>query len=590
MVCQPLNVATRFLECVWRGYGLTAIIVFQSLLSVPSFSQETQPRTEEERGLSGRVMVEQSILAGAQLPTGIWVIAVGAKAGNVVSARTDAEGRFLFRPIPEDRYRIWVEHTLFGRRPYKSQGATAPQDVIAIDSATPVRSIDIHVRRGLVIAGRVEDANRKPVAGASVYALRRTFSAQGWSPVVFAGAVSGKDGAYRFEPIEPEGPLYLAAVIRNPGSSSAAILGTRDPDATMFHRSYRLVFYPNADRFADAAPVFTGTPGSELVADLRFSLGDPANHEIIVNTGAADQTNMEATVAVPGLGMATPYFRHTAAVKPTGQPGQLSFTFAGLTQEEYILTLEAKGRATAKADPVLLRQAVTFKKDDLPQVLTLPSPATLTGDLSLDTVNKDAPRQTFESNSIRLYLEPELLDGKPFVPITPLPQGELRSPTFPPGRYYLRTSGMPEDIRVSAIALSGKAYPSSAVLDLLGPVHLKVGLARFGAVIQGKLEKAEPPDRSSPAGSMPPVTVVAIPDSREYDEFLTVQADAEGRFSFTGVKPGRYLVAAVEQMERNAHKSPSFAQKVSAAGVYADVKPDTILDVKLKPQGTVFVP
>lgn len=549
---------------------LCSLICFLGLGTLWATSQAPQTTEGSGRAIFGKVLLDQPLYGNTNLPEGIFVIAIGVKPSNVLIVKTDAKGEFDFRQMEDDHYQLWVEHPVFGQRAYKSKDVGTVQDVVIVDKATTRPSIEIRVRKGATLKGHVWDADRKPVAGASLYLLQRSFRAGGWLPIVFSGTTSAKDGGYAFEPVDAEGPMYLVAVTRTSNSTSASILGTRSPGASTLHRNYQLSFYPNSDRFSDATPVLTRGQLFDVDADLSFSPHEAIESEIIVDTSAIGGiVGMEAVVVKPGVGTAAKYLKHLGSVTPTDQAERFRIAFTGLSKGEYLLILESKGGA--KTGNVLLRELVSFKKGDLPRLITLQPPSSLTGRLVLQSEKEkqEEATQQPELSSVKLFLEPEHLDGGPLLSIVSTQDGYLEAPALPPGRYYLRLSGAPKGMRVKGIMLNGEPHKSSELLEFFQLSQLSVTISQFSSTISGIVKDVVKESIKRKSG---PLTVVAIPHSGDYDDFLSAQTDTEGRFSFAAVRPGRYRILAVEHIERNAHKDPSFVRSASGVAVEVEVK------------------
>lgn len=241
-----------------------------SILVLPfafhSIQAQEKPQPAETRAgtatISGRVMLKGEPARGAM----VILRARGQDALNSPRARTDESGRFHFGSLPAGSYSVfavapgYVSHgdanlSLSGR----------PGKTINLADGEKVENVDLEIKRGGVIAGRVIDAQGRPVIEMGVNLSRLDENNQ---PRGFSGYDDNYDmrhtddrGFYRIYGL-PEG-RYLVSVGDAEGTGS--LMSRRE--------FYPLVFYPNAVSAAEAKEIKV-SEASEVV-NIDITVSDP---------------------------------------------------------------------------------------------------------------------------------------------------------------------------------------------------------------------------------------------------------------------------------------------------------------------------
>jgi carboxypeptidase family protein len=237
-----------------------------SILVLPFAFHSVHAQTVEVKAgtatVSGRVTMKGEPARGMMVS----LQAQNQNASDAPRARTDESGRFNFTGLPAGRYSV---------------SPLAPGYVSLEDSNFPgmlgktfnltdgdrVENVDIEIKRGGVIAGRVTDAQGRPVIEERVNLIK--FDADNRLQSVFYISVNydmyntDDRGLYRIFGL-PEG-RYLVSVghAESPGSSS--IISRRE--------FYPRVYYPNATSESEAKVIEVGQ-GSEAT-NIDITLSDP---------------------------------------------------------------------------------------------------------------------------------------------------------------------------------------------------------------------------------------------------------------------------------------------------------------------------
>jgi hypothetical protein len=209
-------------------------------------------------------------------------------AANSPRAKADENGRFSFAVVAAGRY--WLSAL--------APGYVSPGDARTINVAEgdKVENIDIEIRRGGVIAGRISDSHGRPVIEETITLSKldsnnrpQNYSSRGPN---FDNSRTDDRGDYRIYGL-PEG-RYLVSVGYSQSPGSARIASRRE--------FYPRVFYPNA-RSESEAKVIEVSEGSEAT-DIDITVPDPKRtHDVYgrVVDASAGQPVAGVEVVVGGL-------------------------------------------------------------------------------------------------------------------------------------------------------------------------------------------------------------------------------------------------------------------------------------------------
>ncbi len=239
---------------------------------------------------TGTATVSGRVTLKGEPARGVMVILQAQNPGSANSprARADENGRFSFAGVAAGKY--WISALAPG---YVSLGDAQTLNVAESDK---VENIDIEIRRGAVIAGRVSDSQGRPVIEETVTLskLDSNNRPQNYFPYSrkFDNSRTDDRGAYRIYGL-PEG-RYLVSVGYSQSPGLARIASRRE--------FYPRVFYPIASSESEAK-VIEVTEGSEAT-DINITVPDPKRtHDVYGRVvGASDgQPVAGVEVVVGGL-------------------------------------------------------------------------------------------------------------------------------------------------------------------------------------------------------------------------------------------------------------------------------------------------
>jgi carboxypeptidase family protein len=245
------------------GFALGVLVtIFWLYLDISIQAQPGAAKPGAAR-ISGRVTLK------GEPARGVTVLLQGERANAIGSprARTDEEGRFLFTAVVAGNYSIYA----------LAPGYVSPEDryygkrarTIKVAEGENVENLDLEVKRGGVIAGRIIDSHGRPVIEETVtlYKLEQDGSPQLY---LFNDLYSNTNmyrtddqGAYRIFGLLEGRYLVCFGQEQKPGSVSIAW-------SDMF---YPRVYYPNVTGEAEAK-VIEVTEGSEAT-NIDITVPDP---------------------------------------------------------------------------------------------------------------------------------------------------------------------------------------------------------------------------------------------------------------------------------------------------------------------------
>jgi hypothetical protein len=435
-----------------------------------------------------------------------------AGASNVLAdLDTDTAGRFQAPGLPAGDYRIDVSKPNF-------LPATLHLRIYPDESSSPV-TIRL-VRRG-VITGTVRDHAGEPIGKAFVFAVPKPAAGFPLRPFDLraSGAYTqtGERGEYRLYNLPP-GEYAVAASI---GASSLSV-GMTGGSQTSSRLGSRVMFYPAAAQIQ-----YFKISGGDEYRNIDFS-AQPSTLSAVEGSVELPKTDGQVWLAL------TPVDQPGFAVAVTMARSDGGFRFDGVPSGSYHLLASGPCRSRGgfggflEAQPLFARTRVEVAGQDLSGIsigldpgrtaafrLRLPQPNTT------DCVCPPTAQVTLTS------LEDWAMHLDKSVDLNPAQTQTIAD--LAPARYQL-----------SVGKLGDTCYsPSAGVLDLTaasGAEPREILLAPAGS-IRGRLTGAGKPSEFA--------VVLVSPDPASGAQPLQVAVPGpDGKFTFTALRPGRYLIAA----------------------------------------------
>jgi protocatechuate 3,4-dioxygenase beta subunit len=497
---------------------------------------------------------------------GAIVAANSPNPGDVFFAKTQSDGRFVFRNLKPGKYRLLADYPFGTYYPaeYGQRHPRGPGYNFSVEDA-PLTRIRVEMAPYASVSGRIIDADGKPAARVRVMAAEVVYEDPGRRRLgerslnLLQAIQTDERGNYRLFWLPP-GQYYIGALpegLRRRNYSMAygapgrvAYLNQTFTQAFIQYRTgaagevveetYETVYHPG-DTNLQSAQLLTLRPGTELQGiDISLVAG---RHPALRIRGVVidDQGLPAATTA--GV-RAVPKVSGPANVAPTATTDSNGrFEITGVTRGEYTLVAEnTVGRLNHYAV-----QVVNVGDSNIEGVRLLPK-------LGLAVpVRIMLDGRTVEGYSVSLTPESRALQASTGPPLINVSPGSytvaLNSPAASPDAYI-------RSIRFGGLeAADGRIQiTESSVGDL------EIDLASRSAVIEGRVLDAQR------APSVNVMVVVTPVGSLRSDLFKTTMTDLNGNFRISGLAPGNYRVFAWPYIPRGMWQNPEFLRTVESLG------------------------
>ena len=472
-------------------------------------------------------------------------------------ALTNGEGKFTIAPLPPGKYFVWVERVGF------VAPANLPSGPNMVTLAAGDRKEDLKLKLTPTgaITGRILDAEGEPIPGADVRAEGPRGSYQ---------ASSDEQGRYRIGGLNPGKYRIRAAPKQQPFGAEIRTDGSREVH-------YATTYYPDSTARSSARPIEVAPAAQLSGVDIRLVstpavlvsgrvIGMPAG-----NMRAAILTMRDGEMSGGGSGN---------TVKADG-----TFTISNLDPGKYTLIADAFGAGPQRrlqSAPVDIEVAgMNIEHLELRMI----PPFEVTGQLHFDDAQirfpKAAPRPPGLPDNVPLpgggprtiHLQP--VTGFSFGPGSQAEIGADDSFSLegvPPGRYHVTLSWGPGYI---ASVRAGSTETEGDVLDAGNgaPGAVVVSVSSLTCEVSGTVNDA--------SGPVAGAHVVMVPESGGRQYVRTASTGPDGTYSFTGVPPGKFKLAATDDSFLNPMQ-PEALDDYQEVAESVDLRPGDKLTKDLK--------
>jgi hypothetical protein len=453
--------------------------------------------------ISGRVVVD-----GSGTPVRrARVTLSGAELGGARSTLTDEQGTFTFQRLPAGRFTMTASKAGLVNGTFGAKRPGRPGTPIQLEDGQQLDKMTISMPRGAVITGVVMDENGEPSAGTTVRALRSVLRT-GERGLESAGQDQTDDrGIYRIYQLQP-GDYVVSAVPRNMNIGDlreVVAIGVSQLQATIAQ--------------GRGVPV---TGGIDLSA--ISSMAGPAAAQLI---GQFSQAQTAAGTQ-PSTGYAPVYYPGTTS------PAGASTLTLGIGEERGNVDFQLQLVATARIEG----HVVSADGSPLPpatQIALVPAERSGIPGLGLNMTRVDASgRFTFRDvtpgqyslqarATIRKAGEGAASGGRAFGPgggggpFAPVPPGQVAQILW-----------AASDVTVGGQDISGLSLLLQPGMTFSGRIEFLGASTSPSDLTRTRVMLAPRGQQTFEMGGVPPADV-----------------DASGRFTFTGVAPGKYSLNAV---------------------------------------------
>lgn len=513
--------------------GAVSALLFCLLPNILGYSQTKSAQPAGTASISGRVFIKGEPIRG------VMVSLQSQQPGQVSNmrnqAKTDGNGQFRLTGIQAGRYSLMALAPGFympGESDYGFRGKT-----ILLSEGEQVENIDIEIVRGGVIAGRVTDANGRPVVEERVTLMRIGRSGKPERVqefqlgVNYEAFMTNDRGEYRVYGL-PEGK-YIVSV----GASTEPGALVVSSATTFFSRT----FHPNAASEAEAKIV--EVTGDEDATGIDITLGEERKAYRIFGRVVDSSTGLPVAGVVLSYGLMAGDGKRMSSSGSKGERSNANgeFKLMGMSPGKYgVSVAEGNSYRSPGEENVFISDPVPCEvvDGDVHGIeVRVRLGASISGVLVFEGA---AAAKKIDPRQIMLFAQPQPSPGAP--PSSPYispgntgPDGSFRIAGLREGKMQLRLGGSPfpgltilrtehngEQKQDGIDLRAGEQISGVRVLVTMGTITLRGEVKVIGGNLPLNrfyisLRKSGP----SPTGS-------------------GAQVDARGQFAIENLMPGEY--------------------------------------------------
>ena len=537
-----------------RLVRLAAIVIWVVSAAGSTRGQQPQPQTPgapapTTASIAGRLL---DATTGEPIVGGVVVLReFNSRDQRVV--RTNDTGEFVIVDLPATTYALHASALGYVGRQYGQPHALEPGVPIELRDGETRRQVDVALRPGGAIAGRVTTQDGQPLAFAEVEALRPQLERSLRVLVPVGRAESNVRGEFRIIGLPP-GHYYIAAI-------DPADEGTEDATGRI---RWAQTFYPGTAS-PGAAEWVRLTSGATLTA-VNFPLLNTSRVSVrgqLINPD--DGTLATGSLIMrpesnEGLGLGT---AESAVVRPDG-----TFEFANVSPGDY--RLRASARTVRPGPPLFASLHLEVHGVDFSNaVLFFNRGANLFGQVEIASGATRPPPEMTD-----LWVSAPTTDGS-------IGSGLTRSQVLRNGSFSLATPGGNRVIRLEGLpdrwSLEAVFYQGRNVIDV--PFALRSGGEReqIRVVLTDRASRLVGVVQDEHGNAISDRAVVALPVNSAFwrprnRHVQLTYPDVVGRYDIVGLPAGVYLIAAVAGISTGDLYDLAILQEIAAAGTEALVE------------------
>jgi len=490
-------------------FALVILVLHFTFHSIQAQPGETKAGTAS---VSGRVMLKGEPARAVEV---ILVTAIRWSA-NAPRARTDENGRFLFTNIAAGSYLIF---------------AVAPGYVfsgrdLSVADGVKVENVDLEIKRGGVIAGRIRDSRGRPVIEETI-TLKKLDKPQSYSSFDPNFGMNRTDdrGVYRIYGL-PEG-RYLVSV------------GYASPERITSSRAfYPRVFYPNASSESEAK-VIEVSEGSEAT-DVDITVSDPKEtRDVSGRVVDADTGKPVEGVKIEVRGISSDGLPMNGSGESESGPNG-AFDFFGLLPGKYTLLTKSRLNNGFSGDPVIF----DISDGDATgiELKVRRGAASISGAVVIEGTND--PKVLAKLSQVFLYASiilatPKMGERVEMPPVQVNADGSFRMDGLPEGKAGIARWSQSDDLRIARIERNGA--PARERIEIAAGEQVtgvRVVILYGGLTIRGEMKVT---GGTLPADCKGSVVALRTDQNAEYSQSAWI--DARGQFVIENLAPGEYEIA-----------------------------------------------
>jgi Carboxypeptidase regulatory-like domain len=502
--------------------------------------------------------------------------------GQMYSASTSTDGRFLLDKIPPGKYRLAANRSGYVRYEFGARGPNRRGLDITVGAGQRMTQIMMPLSPAATITGRVFDRDGEPLAYVTVQAMKYVYQDGERVLNVAQTAVTNDLGEYRLFWLQPGQyfvsttydsspqrggfggpgrPIFLGPRGGNPGIES--VEATED-------QARIPIYYPGTPDPQAAAPINLQTGTLFSGVDLTVAAVHTFTVRGQVISGATGQPIANVNVVLEPRqrpGSRGPIMRSRANGANRG-----SFEIGGIVPGSYDLVAISNDRNNRMS----ARVPVDVSGSDIQNVSVVLTPGfAVPGHLIVEGPAQDPTR-------IRITLRPSA-SGMQFggaIPAAPVQaDGTFTLQQVGQDIYRMNWNGLPRGFYVKAARLGAvDVLKDGLKLERQPTVPLEVVISSDTGTVDATVvtDKQEPSINTT-------FVLVPSPDLRFRNDLYRMGAtDAMGRLHLDGVPPGDYKAFAWEEVENGAWQDADFIQPFEDRGKPIRVSANSAANLELR--------
>lgn len=563
------------------------------LVSASLLGQQTAPlsaeKPPEKCSLEGQVVKTGT---GEPLKKAVVVLRRAEGRDEPQTAMTDSAGRFRLKDIEPGRYRLWAARAGSVRQEYGQPKPNRPGIILALAPGQQVKDIVFRMVPAAVIAGRVNDEDGEPLAGARVQALQYRYLDSGRELMTTRLANTNDRGDYRLFGLAP-GRYYISATYSPATAVALAGGGSSFGEASGRSGSeegYAPTYYPGTNEAARAVPVEVRA-GQEATG-IDFRLLPTRMVRIrgrVINMLSDRPRDVSVTLHAKDSGYRFFGPENTARVKESDG----TFEFGGVAPGSYVVvgqwhdqendrSYQAEVAVEVVSGDVEGVEVVIERGEDVPGALRVEGRGTAPASAPAEEPREPNPSQArarADFSDVQVGLRPagEWMWRSNQGRVKP--DGSFVVGNISKGEYKLNVTGLPPDAYVKSARLGGEDVLENGLTVGGGPLPgaFEVVVSATGGRIEGVVQKDGLPFSGA--------SVALVPEARRRqrtDLFKSTTTDQYGRFTLRGIAPGEYKLFAWEELEPGAYRDAEFLRPFEDKGKTVRVEEGGRLTVELE--------
>jgi hypothetical protein len=425
-------------------------------------------------------------------------------------------------------------------------------------------SINFTLGKEAVIAGRVLDAEKRPVVGAFVTACMKAYQDGRLRLEQKAYSTTDDLGEYRIANLSEGkyilsiGPPKLTPRKRAPAPNRASA----EPKRLM--TVVRNAFYPGVQLLESAAPIMLYEGEQHGGADIVLPSAESfcVRARVVASSGESSAS----------LWLVQPFGDSFPTVANGSVSAGEEYEICSLTPGRYRLLASTWDLETKKATGFVRTDLVVGTRDaDLGNLYPRAGIA-MQGKLTVVAAAAEDPVPSGLIVTLARRGRP-ILYGEDLV-ASVRSDGTFRLENVFPDDYGLTVSGLPDSYYLRGASQQGLSVTRGPIQPGGGELLLSVG--SDAAAIRGRtVDKDDNP--------VPDVTVTLLSSKRlDTDPILTRQSDNNGAFEFTSMEPGKFQILALTGLYAGEASDPAFVANHASLALEVEVAAKESRNVSLK--------